>query len=116
MMTKITPTIRIMTPEEIRPSRLINAGSVIEYEGTTIPITAGGRDRIYVYKESTVLYVFNIDQRFEYIGMEILDAASGEQYDSIFIHNSRELYDYLGSLWEELPPETIVKKFREFFT
>ena len=115
-MTRITPPIRPITPEEIRTARLINAGSVIEYEGATIPITAGGRDRIYVYKESTVLYVFNIDQRFEYIGMEILDAASGEQYDSLFIHNSRDLYDYLGNLWEELPPDIIVKKFREFFT
>lgn len=112
-MTRITPTIRFITPEETRTTRLINAGAVIEYEGTTIPITAGGRDRIYVYEESTVLYVFNIDQRFEYIGMEILDATSGEQYDSLFIYNSLELYDYLGSLWEELPPEIIVKKFRE---
>ena len=60
-----------------------------------------------------MLYFFNIDQRFEYIGMEILDAVSGEQYDSLFIHNSLELYDYLGSLWEESPPEIIIKKFRE---
>ena len=114
-MMKITPNIRRITPEEIRTAGFINAGAVIEYEGITIPITAGGKDRIYVYKESTVLYVFNIDQRFEYIGMEIYDSASGEQYDSLFIHNSAELYDYLGSLWEELPPETIVKKFRQFF-
>jgi len=58
----------------------------------------------------------SINRSLEYIGLEILDSASGEQYDSLFIHNSAELYDYLGSLWEELPPETIVKKFREYFT
>ena len=47
--------------------------------------------------------------------MEILDATSGEQYDSLFIHYSPELYDYLGILWEELSPDTIVKKFRDYF-
>jgi hypothetical protein len=113
-MTKIHPIIRLIAPEEIRTTKLINSGAVIEYEGNTIPITAGGKDRIYVYKESTVLYILNIDQRFEYIGMEILDSASGEQYDSLFIHNSVELYDYLGSLWEELLPETVINKFRQF--
>ncbi len=115
-MIQITPSIRPMTFEETRAARLVNAGRVIEYQGITIPLKAGNSDRIYVYKESTVLYILNINRSLEYIGLEILDSASGEQYDSLFIHNSIELYDYLGSLWEELPPETIVKKFREYFT
>jgi hypothetical protein len=37
----ITPTIRFMTPEETRTARLINAGSIIDFEGNTIPIAAG---------------------------------------------------------------------------
>ena len=114
-MTQITPTIRIMTPEETRTTGHKTSSRVIEYGETIIPITAGSGDRIYVYMESTVLYVLNINHSFEYIGLEIFDAASGEEYDSIFIHNSWELYEYLGSLLSELSPEIIVKKFREFF-
>ena len=114
-MIQITPTIRAMTFEETRAARLVNAGRVIEYEGITIPLKAGNSDRIYVYEESTLLYILNINRSLEYIGMEIFDSASGEQYDSLFIPNSVELYDYLGSLWEELPPETIIRKFRQFF-
>ena len=35
-MNQIKPIIRLMTPEETRTTRLMNAGSVIELEGTTI--------------------------------------------------------------------------------
>jgi len=46
-------------------------------------------------------------------GSQYLNRVTGEEYDSIFIHNSNELYEYLGSLWDELSPETIIMKFRE---
>jgi len=111
---QITPTIRIMTPEETRTTRLINAGSVIDYEGTTIPIAAGRSDRVHVFKESTVLYVLSVNYRHDYIGMEIFDAASGEEYDNIFLHYQWELEEYLGRRWRELAPMTIARKLREF--
>ncbi len=114
-MKKITPTIRQMSPEETRANNLVNAGRVLEYEGTVIPLSAGRGDRIYVYTESTVIYVLNINHSFEYIGFAVYDVVSGEEYDSLFVCNSWELYEYLGILWDELPPETIVKTFRACF-
>ncbi len=44
------------------------------------------------------------------IGLEVFDAASGEEYDSIFIHNAWELKDYLGVNWREVAAKIIIKK------
>jgi len=115
-MTQIAPHIRLMTPEETRTTRLINAGSVIDYEGTTIPIAAGRSNRVLIFKESTVLYVLSVNYRHEYIGMEIFDSASGEEYDNIFLHYQWELEEYLGRRWRELAPKTIIRRLMELFS
>ena len=94
-MNEITPSIRLMTPEEVRSARLINAGSVLEYEGTAIPIAGGRSDLVHVFTESTVIYVLSINYKLEYIGLEIFDAASGEEYETIFISYEWELLEYL---------------------
>lgn len=109
-MNQISPTIRFMTPEETRTNRLINAGSVIDYEGTTIPIAAGRSDQIHVFREATILYVLSINYRHEYIGLEIFAAKSGEEYDSIFIQNNQDIKEYLSNKWESMKPVTIVQR------
>jgi hypothetical protein len=114
-MTKITPTIRFMTPEETRAARLANAGRVIVLDGTTIPIEAGRSDQVHVFKDSTVLYVLSVNHRYDYIGMEVFDAVSGEEYNSIFFQFPWECEEYLGEKWKELSPVSIVTKLRNIF-
>ncbi len=109
-MTQITPTIRFMTPEETRTAKLINAGSVIYYEGTTIPIAAGRSDQVHVFKQSTVLYVLSTNYKLGYLGLEIFDASSGEEYEQIFLQYEWEIEEYLGTDWEQMEPATIVRK------
>jgi hypothetical protein len=109
-MTPITPTIRFMTPEETRTNKLINAGSVIDYRGNTIPLAAGRSDSIHVFKESTVLYILSINSKLGYLGLEIFDAASGEEYEQIFLQYEWELEEYLGDDWDQMEPEAIVRK------
>ncbi len=113
-MTKITPPIRLMTLEEMRPTQLINAGSVIDMLGVFIPIAAGRTDQVHVFKEDTQLYVLSINYRFEYAGIEVFDAATGQEYESIFVENDWQLKEYFGSRWRDAAPITIVKKFRAF--
>lgn len=110
-MNQINPTIRLMTPEDTRTKQLMNAGSVIEFEGTTIPISAGRSDQVHVFNESTVLYVLGINYRHEYIGLEVFDASSGEEYNNIFINYEWELKEYLGAKWRELAPIAIIRRF-----
>ena len=109
-MTAITPTIRFMTPEETRTSNLTNAESVLMFGNTAIPLGAGRSDRIHVIKESTVLYVLSTNSKLGYLGLEIFDAASGEEYEQIFLQNEWELKEYLGKEWEQMEPVAIVRK------
>jgi len=115
-MTKIKPPIRLMTPEEMRSTQLINAGSVIDLLGVVIPIAAGRSDQIHVFKEDAVLYVLSINYRFEYAGLEVFDATTGEELESIFVDNEWNLKGHFGSRWRDAAPVTIAKKFREYLS
>lgn len=112
-MTAIEPTIRLMTPDEVRTTQLMNAGSIIDYDGTTIAISAGRGDKVHVFKESTVIYVLSINYRHEYIGLEVFDSGSGEEYVSIFLQYQWELIEYIGAGWRVLPPLAIVRRLIE---
>ena len=113
-MKQIKPTIRLMTPEEMRPTQLINAGAVIDFQGIIIPIAAGRSDQVHVFKEDAMLYVLSVNYRFEYAGIEIFDATTGEEFESIFVDNEWNLKEYFGSNWRHADPMMIAKKFREF--
>jgi hypothetical protein len=101
-MTPITPSIRFMSPEETRSRKLNNAGSVLMYGTTAIPLEAGRSARIHVFKESTVLYVLSTNSKLGYMGLEIFDASSGEEYEQIFLQYEWELEEYLGKKWEQI--------------
>lgn len=113
-MTRIRPTIRLMTPEEMRPTPLVNAGSVIDFQGVIIPIAAGRSDQVHVFKEDSLLYVLSVNYRFEYIGVEVFDTATGEEQESIFVDNEWNLKEYFGKNWRDAAPITIVKKLMEY--
>jgi len=109
-MTPIILTIRLMTQEKARTTRLINAGSVLMYGTTAIPLGAGRSDRIHVFKESTVLFVLSTNSNLGYLGLEVFDASSGEEYEQIFLQYELELEEYLGKEWEQMEPVAIVRK------
>lgn len=109
-MTAITPTIRLMTPEEVRTNRLINAGSVLMYGTTAIPLGAGRGDHIHVFQESTILYVLSSNSKLGYLGLEIFDSSSGEEYENIFLQYEWELEEYLGDQYKQLGPAAIIRK------
>jgi hypothetical protein len=44
------------------------------------------------------------------MGLEIFDAASGEEYEQIFLQYEWELEEYLGKEWEQMEPEAIVRR------
>jgi len=113
-MTTIKPPIRLMTPEEVRPTQLINSGSVIDLLGVLIPIAAGRSDQVHVFKEDTTIYVLSVNYRFEYAGIEVFDALTGEKQESIFVENEWKLKEYFGNNWRDATPMTRVKKLRDF--
>jgi hypothetical protein len=114
-MQPIAPTIRFITPEETRDRKLINAGSVLMYGTTAIHLGAGRSDRIHVFKESTVLYVLSTNSKLGYLGLEIFDASSGEEYEQILLRYEWELEEYLWVDWEQMEPVAIVKRLIAIF-
>ena len=102
-----------MTPEEVRKTRLINAGGVIELQGVVIPIAAGRSDQMHVFIEEALLYVLSVNYQFEYAGLEVFDATTGEEHESIFVDNEWKLKEYFGSKWRDATPMAIADKFRE---
>jgi len=110
MQQILNPTIRLMTPEEVRTTQLINAGSVLMYGSAAIPLGAGRGDRIQLFKESTVLYVLSQNSKLGYMGLEIFDSSSGEEFEQIFLQYPWELEEYLGSDWQEMEPVAIIRK------
>ena len=68
-------------------------------------------DHVHVFRESTVQYVLSTNSTIVYIGLEIFDASSGEEYDNIFLQFQWEFEEYLGAKWRELTPLTIIRKF-----
>jgi len=76
----------------------------------TIPIPAGRSNQVHIFQESTVVYVLSINLQMEYIGLEIFDAGTGEEYDNICIQFQWELEEYLGCKWRELTHQTIIRK------
>ena len=80
------------------------------YGSKAIPLGVGRSDHIHVFKESTVLYVLSTNSMLGYLGLEIFDAASGEEYEQIFLQYQWELEEYLGKEWEQMEPVAIVRK------
>ena len=69
----------------------------------------------HVITESTVRYVLSINDINTSISMEIQDAASGEEYDSIYLQDQLELMQCLGNNWRDLEPVTIIRILRQFW-
>ena len=45
-----------------------------------------------------------------YLGLEIFDASSGEEYEQIFLQYEWELEESLGKEWEQMEAGAIVRK------
>ena len=61
-----------------------------------------------------MLYALSVNYRFEYAGIEVFDATTGEEQESIFVDNAWNLKEYFGAKWRDAAPLTIVKKFMEY--
>ena len=84
------------------------------YGTTAIPLGAGRSDRILVFKESTVLYVLSTNSKLGYLGLEIFNASSGEEYEQILLRYEWELEEYLWDDWEQMEPVAIVKRLIDY--
>jgi hypothetical protein len=71
-------------------------------------------DTIYIFTESIGIYLLTVSKAHGYIGLHIFMVPESDPLNSLFLHNHQEITEHLGNKWENLKPETIVKKLIQY--
>ena len=68
----------------------------IKTHGLTFEIGAGSSDEVAVYTDSECIYVFSINYRLEYCGLEIFDKKDGGKVGDMFIQDmTKESFSWI---------------------
>lgn len=112
-MNQITaPSIKLHTIQENQGTYLNNL--YFEYRGNNYHLHGRTTDTIYIFTESIGIYVLTINKALGYIGLNSYMAPECDPINSLFMHNTKEIREYLGFKWEDMKPETIVKKLIQY--
>lgn len=111
-MNRITVPIKLHTTHHDQGTYLSNL--YFEYRGNNYHLQGGTRDTIHVFTESIGIYVLTINKAFGYMGLNAYMAPEPDPINSLFLHSTKEIREYLGAKWESLKPENIVTKLIEY--
>jgi hypothetical protein len=113
-MNQISPNIRLLTYQESQAAGLQIRALVLNYNSNNYHLDGGTSDTIHVFTESICLYVLTINKRLGYLGLNAYMTPEPDPINSFFLHNNRDICDYLGKSWELMKPETIVKRLIDY--
>jgi hypothetical protein len=102
-----------MTLDETSKHNLQNPGLVLEYCNLTIPLSAGYSDTIQIYRNSNSLLVLIINYQLGYIGLDELECLDGGIIGTVFL-NEYQIKECIGSRWQQMKPETLMKRLSEY--
>lgn len=112
-MNQITsPSIKLHTCYQLQGT-YINA-LILNHNSNNYHLHGGTRDTIYVFTESIGIYVLTINKGLGYMGLNSYMSPEPDPINSLFLHNYLEISEYLGSKWEHMKAETIVKKLIQY--
>ncbi|TWJ19766.1 hypothetical protein JN12_01568 [Geobacter argillaceus] len=109
-MTAITPTIRLMTSLLAQGAGMQIEALILEYNGSNFHLHGGTRDKIHVFIQGICLYVLTINTAVGYVGLNTYMAPEPDAINTIFLYSPGEIKETLGAKWEQLPPESIVRR------
>ena len=113
-MNQLTPYIRLLTYQESIESGLHIRSLILEHQGNNYHLNGGTRDTIHVFTESIGIYVLTVNKSLGYMGLNSYMTPEPDPINSMFMHNNQETNEYLGKSWEQLKPETIVKRLIQY--
>jgi hypothetical protein len=87
---------------------------ILEHNGNMYHLQGGTRDTIYIFTESIGIYVLTVNKALGYMGLNSYMVPESDPINSLFLHNNKEIWEYLGIKWESLKAETIVRKLMEY--
>src|SRR6185369_16453763 len=83
---------------------------VLEHNGNNYHLQGGTRDTIYTFTQGLGIYVLTINKRFGYMALNSFMVPEPDPINSLFMHNYEDITRTLGKKWEQLSPETIIRR------
>lgn len=108
-MTAITPTIKLFTSKNTTTGIHINS-LILEHNKDNYHLQGGTRDTIHVFTESIALYVLSINSSNGTMGLNAYMTPEPDPINSVYLHNNKEIREYLGHKWENMNPVSIIKQ------
>jgi hypothetical protein len=115
-MRRVGYSVEKETYEEQSDAGRHNPGLVLLFRDKTgrhrVPISAGYRDEIDVYRQGDETYVLTKNRGLDYVGLEIFrgDESAGD----IFLQVDYEITDTLGPRGLDLSDPTIIRRLSEY--
>jgi hypothetical protein len=113
-MNQITPSIRLLTYQESIETGLQIRSLILNHNGNNYHLHGGTRDTMHVFTESLGIYVLTVNKSLGYMGLNSYMTPEPDPINSMFMHNNQEISEYLGKSWEQMKPETIVKRLIQY--
>lgn len=109
-MNAITPAIKLFTSKDDTNTGIQINSFILEHNHDNYHLQGGTRDTIHVFSESIALYVLVINQSNGTVGLNAYMVPEPDAINSIYLHNNKEIREYLGNKWESMKPTAIVQK------
>lgn len=109
-MTSITPSIRLLTSSIAFTQGIQIETLILEHNGNNFHLHGGTRDKIHAFVQGICLYVLTINTAVGYVGLNTYMAPEPDAINTIFLYSPGEIKETLGAKWEQLSPESIVRR------
>ncbi len=108
----LSPSIKLHTIQK-HHGTYINA-LILNHNGNNFHFHGSTGDSIFVFTESIGIYVLAINKGLGYMGLNSYMSPESDPINSLFLHNNQEISEHLGSKWENMKAETVVKKLIQY--
>jgi hypothetical protein len=110
-MNQITPVIKIHTTQEDQGTYLQSL--IIEYRGNNYLLPGCTGTVTYAFSESVCLYVLSINRTLSRIYLFAFMSSEPDYISMTSLNSHKEVLEVLGSKWESMKPERIVKRLMD---
>lgn len=113
-MERIVPVIRLLTwqhPPEIGTEVV---ALILEHRGNNYHLEGGTKDFIHVFTAGAAIYVLTINKAHSTIRLNAYMTPEPDPINHFALHGNNHIREHLGTKWETMKPESIIKKLMEY--
>lgn len=113
-MIQISPKVKLFTYQESIDSGLQIISLVFSHNCNNYHLQGRTTDTIYIFTEGLGIYVLTVNKALGYIGLNCYMVPEPDFLNTIYMHNNQEIIEHLGSKWESMKSEMMVKKLIQY--